>query len=344
MITIDASLGEGGGQVLRTAISLSSITGKAVTLEGIRGGRSKPGLMRQHLTGVRAAAQITGAKTDGAALRSQTLVFEPGPIQPGDYEVAVGTAGSTVLVAQTVLPILAFADAPSSLTVSGGTHVKWSPSFDFFHQSFLPQVNAMGLSASAELIAHGFYPAGGGTIRVDVQPWTETRGLELVDRGESEGLHAEVLLAHVKPSVGTRELDMLERRLTLASQDLRNVDAAGGGNALTVAARFANIDMLFTGLGERGVKAESVARSVADRVRRYVGGTACAEEYLADQLLLPCALAALSGHSSRFTASEISLHTRTNIDIIRAFLRVDIDLHQTDRTVWEITVKPSKAD
>ncbi len=341
MITIDASQGEGGGQVLRTAISLSSITGKAVTLEGIRGGRAKPGLMRQHLTGVRAAAQITGATTRGAELNSQTLAFEPGPIRAGDYDVAVGTAGSTVLVAQTVLPILAFAGAPSSLTVSGGTHVKWSPSFEFFARSFLPQVGAMGLEARAELLDHGFYPAGGGRIRVDVEPWAERRALALTGRGDTLGLHADVVLANVKPSVGRRELDVLRERLPLTSEELREVESPGGGNCVSVHARYANVETVVTGLGERGVKAERVARDAADSARRYLTSEACAGEYLTDQLLLPCALAARDGHVSTFTATEISLHTRTNIDIIRAFLRVEVETTQTDRRCWTVEIRPS---
>ena len=163
-IIIDGSEGEGGGQVLRTSLSLSAITGKPVRIENVRGRRKKSGLFRQHLTAFKAAAEICDARMEGAELGSSEIAFYPGEIKGGEYDFAIGSAGATNLVAQTVLPILSHADEPSKVTISGGTHNQWAPTFDFLDQAFLPQFRKMGGRASADLNAHVFYPAGGGSM------------------------------------------------------------------------------------------------------------------------------------------------------------------------------------
>ncbi len=187
MITIDGSQGEGGGQVLRTSLGLSLVTGKAFRIEKIRAGREKPGLLRQHLTAVRAAAQVGGAKVSGDEIGSRTLAFEPEQVRGGEYEFAVGTAGSATLVLQTVLPALIVAGGPSRLTLKGGTHNPWSPPFDFLQKAFLPLLERMGAKVTAELIRPGFYPAGGGEFTVEIQPVPGGRlqPLDLLERGET---------------------------------------------------------------------------------------------------------------------------------------------------------------
>jgi len=163
-IIIDGSEGEGGGQVLRTSLSLSAITGKPVRIENVRGKRKKPGLFRQHLTAFKAAAEICDATMEGAELGSPEIAFNPGEIKGGDYDFSIGSAGATNLVAQTILPILAHAPTESTIKITGGTHNHWAPTFDFLDQAFLPQFRKMGGRASLELGAYGFYPAGGGSI------------------------------------------------------------------------------------------------------------------------------------------------------------------------------------
>ena len=169
-IIIDGSEGEGGGQVLRTSLSLSAITDKPVRIENVRGKRKKPGLFRQHLTAFKAAAEICDARVEGAELKSSEIAFHPGKIKGGEYRFDIGTAGATNLVAQTVLPILTHADTKSTVTITGGTHNQWAPTFDFLNQAFLPQFRKMGGRATAEIHAYGFYPAGGGSVTLHVKP------------------------------------------------------------------------------------------------------------------------------------------------------------------------------
>jgi RNA 3'-terminal phosphate cyclase (ATP) len=203
MITIDGSTGEGGGQVLRTSLGLSLVTGRPFRIENIRAGRQKPGLMRQHLTAVRAAAQISNATLSGDEIGSRELHFEPGAVKHGSYEFAVGTAGSATLVLQTVLPGLIVAQGPSQLTLKGGTHNPWSPPFDFLAKVFLPLLARMGANVTVKLVRPGFYPAGGGEFTVDIQPATDgrLRPLELMERGEIIGRHARAIVARLPDQI-----------------------------------------------------------------------------------------------------------------------------------------------
>ncbi len=183
VISIDGSHGEGGGQILRTALSLSAVTGKPFAIENIRARRSKPGLMRQHLTAVKAAAAICGAKADGAEVGSTRLRFEPGSLKAGEYAFNIGSAGSTSLVLQTVLPPLALADGASRVTLQGGTHNTGAPPFEFLDRAFLPLIRRIGFNADVELRRFGFYPAGGGEVRVEIQAPSTLEPLVIDERG-----------------------------------------------------------------------------------------------------------------------------------------------------------------
>src|SRR5687768_11762544 len=183
MITIDGSEGEGGGQVLRTSLSLSLVTGKPFRIEKIRANRSRPGVMRQHVTAVEAACAIGGAECEELAVGASTLTFTPGKVVPGEHLFAVGTAGSTSLVLQTILPVLMLAGGPSRLRLEGGTHNMQAPPFEFIERCFLPIVNRMGPQVSAKLVRHGFYPAGGGCVEVEIEPAAQLAQIELVERG-----------------------------------------------------------------------------------------------------------------------------------------------------------------
>ena len=183
-LTIDGSLGEGGGQVLRSALALSILTGRPFRIEKIRAGRKKPGLLRQHLTAVQAAARISGADVQGATMRSTELVFEPGEIQPGEHHFSIGTAGSTTLVAQTVLVPLLRAKEPSRVVIEGGTYNSSAPPFDHFARSFAPILERMGAQLDVRLVRPGFHPAGGGRIEVDIEP-SKLAPSELEERGDA---------------------------------------------------------------------------------------------------------------------------------------------------------------
>jgi len=335
-IIIDGSLGEGGGQVLRTSISLSAITGTPVRIENIRAGRRKPGLMRQHLTSIKAAAEICGAKTEGLELRSNEISFVPGKIKGGEYRFDIGSAGGTVLVAQTIIPILSHAKTASTATIIGGTHNMWAPTFDYLDRAFLPLYNKMGGRVSAELMKHGFYPAGGGEISVTVEPTQNKHALDLQKRGDKIGANIVAVLANLKRDIANREIKAITHRMDIDKNksEILHVDGPGPGNAVTVFMDYENVTEVFIGLGQHGVRAEAIANAVVSEARDYFTSDAAVGPHLADQLLLPMAL--LKGGS--FTTSEITEHTRTNIDIIKRFVDVDIKTEQIARKLWSVTV------
>lgn len=338
MLRIDGTHGEGGGQVLRTALGLSVVTGTPFAIDAIRAQRKKPGLQRQHLTAVLAAARVGCAKVQGAELGSMSVVFEPGACVGGEHEFAIGTAGSTMLVLQTILPALWAADGPATITLTGGTHNPMAPPYDFLQQAFAPLVHRMGASLELQLDRHGFFPAGGGQVRARTAPaaWTP---LELLDEAtEREELHAQILISNLHPGVAEREVHQLRRALDLRPHQIDVVDvaAAGPGNAVIVRVPFGTHSEIVTRLGERGVLAEHVARRAAKDVVALRKSHAPVGEHLADQLLIPMALCG----SGAFRTVEPSLHTRTNAEIIEMFLPVSFRMTEdAARGNWVIEVK-----
>lgn len=319
-LELDGAQGEGGGQVLRSALTLSMITGTPFRIEGIRANRSKPGLLRQHLTAVQAAAAICGAQVSGAEPGSQRLSFAPGPIRGGDYRFAVGTAGSCTLVLQTVLPALWFADGPSTISVSGGTHNRAAPPADFLLRAWQPLVSEMGALQTLELVRHGFYPAGGGEVVASVSPCALLQPIALDERGQYVGLKAEAVVAGVPGSVARRELERLRAQIADVDGAIRELPSREGpGNAVLIEVRHARVTELFTEFGERGLPAEIVADQAAKQARNYIHSGAAVGEYLADQLLLPMALAG----GGRFTCASASSHLHTNITVIEKFLPIE---------------------
>jgi len=327
-IEIDGREGEGGGQVLRTALGLSVATGRPFVIHHIRGGRSKPGLLRQHLTCVRAAQQIGAAAVEGATLRSDRLAFAPAGLHAGDYEHMIGSAGSTMLVIQAVLPALLAADGPSRLAVEGGTHNTWSPPFDFVQQVFGPLLTRMGATVDLELVRPGFVPAGGGRVEVYVEP-AALAPLELMERGGLVRLSGEALVSALPPKIGKRELTVLRDELGLAREDarLRVVEQpAGPGNVVMVRAEFERCTEVFTAFGRRGLPAERVAADAARQAKRYLDSGVPVGEHLADQLLIPLALAG----SGRFRTGLLSLHATTNMAMVERFLPVRFVVEEDD--------------
>ncbi|HEX8847124.1 MAG TPA: RNA 3'-terminal phosphate cyclase [Pyrinomonadaceae bacterium] len=338
MITIDGSFGEGGGQIIRTSCALSLITGKPFRIHNVRARRAKPGLQRQHLTAVLAAAKIGRAKVEGAAVGSSEFTFSPGKVSPGDYTFSIGTAGSTTLVLQTVLPPLMIADGESSLTLEGGTHNVHAPPFEFLQKTFLPLVNLTGPKISIELERYGFYPPGGGRLRVHVEPAGSRNGFDLGERGEIRGLRARALVVKLPPSIGERELNVIRESLGWTDEQLRletSDNALSPGNVLTVEIESEQLTEVFTGIGERGVRAETIAERVVREVEQYLSVDAPVGEHLADQLLIPLALA---GGGSYLTG-PLSLHTTTNIEVIKRFLDVAIITSPVDDQMWRIEVR-----
>jgi RNA 3'-terminal phosphate cyclase (ATP) len=322
MIEIDGSEGEGGGQMLRSALSLSMCTNQPFQMVNIRAKREKPGLMRQHLTAVRAATEICGATVTGDDVGSCDITFRPGLVRPGNYGFSIGTAGSCTLVLQTVLPPLLTASAPSQIRISGGTHNKASPPVDFLQRAYLPLVERMGPRVSLELVRHGFYPRGGGEILASVEPCKRLSRLSLMERGGRRMGYAEAYIAGIPLHVASRELEIVGKMLNWPSEHLhvRGLPSdVGPGNALTITVEYESVTEVFTGFGEKGVSAETVAKGAVDRARSYLASTAAVGPHLADQLLLPMALAG----AGEFTTVPVTKHFASHVAIIRAFLGRD---------------------
>lgn len=335
-VTIDGSEGEGGGQLLRTALSLSLVTSTPFRIERIRAGRKKPGLLRQHLTAVQAAAQVGRARVSGAELGSQTLAFEPSEIQPGEYEFAVGTAGSATLVFQTLLPALLCGRTASRITVEGGTHNPCAPPFDFLAGTFLPILERMGVSVDANLERFGFYPAGGGRMTFGIAPCAALQRLTLLHRGSTR-VHARGLVASLPENIAKREMSIVRERLGLERHLCRIEtvdDCVGPGNVLLIVVEGESITEVVTGFGIKGVTAEKVASDACDEAERYLRSDVPVGSHLADQLLIPMALA---GGGSFRTLSP-SAHTQTNAGVVRRFLDVPIAIDAEAEDTYRITI------
>ena len=320
MLTIDGSMGEGGGQVLRSSLALSLLSGAPFRIDDIRAGRARPGLMRQHLVAVNAAAQVGDASVQGAEIGSTRLEFRPQAIKARDYTFAIGSAGSTTLVFQTILwPLLLGAASPSTITFEGGTHNPMAPPYEFIASTFLPLLARMGGQVEVGLTCHGFYPAGGGRWSTTIQPTQRLGRLSLLERGELKNLSARALLAALPASVALRELDTLAATLgwdRAACRPQMIKDSRGPGNVLLAFIESEQVTEVVSGFGERGVSSERVAAGVASEVQRYLNANVPVGEHLADQLLLPMAL----GEGGVFRTLSPSRHCLTQLSLLKLFL------------------------
>lgn len=318
MITIDGSEGEGGGQVVRNVCALSLVTGEAVRITNVRARRSKPGLMRQHVTAIEAACVVGNASCDGLGVGSSELTFRPGRVVAGDYRFSVGTAGSTGLVLQTVLMPLLLANASSRLVLEGGTHNMLAPPFDFISRVFLPIINRMGPRVGAKLVRHGFYPRGGGRIEVDIIP-APLAAIDCIERGMLLERSACAYFAGLPFDIADREIKAAQKGLDWTDREcfVRELpEDQGPGNILMLEARFEHCTEIVSGFGELGVPADRVAKRAVGRMLGFLESRAFAGPYLADQLLLPFALAG----GGSFTTVKPSQHSRTAGEVITQFL------------------------
>jgi len=341
MVIIDGRTGEGGGQVLRTSLALSMITGEPVVLEHIRAKRDKPGLMRQHLTCVKAAAEVSGAEVTGAKVRSSRVEFSPGAVTPGAYHFAVGTAGSAPLVLQTVLPALMNAGAASQLTLEGGTHNPKAPSYHFLERVFAPVLARTGPMVHLKLESAGFYPAGGGTFTATIEPVAreDMTHLELTEAGEDLGRKVYACSANLPKHIAEREIREISDTMAWPDEvfTCERWEGPGPGNVLWIEVMHEHVTEMVTRLGTRGRPAEQIARDALEELRAYLATGAPVGEHLADQLLLPMALAG----GGVFECTPPSLHTRTQAEIIEKFLEVEFVFTQVDedRRRWRVEVE-----
>lgn len=329
----------GGGQLLRSSLSLSMVTGQSFRITNIRGKRPKPGLMRQHLTCVKAAAEICNATVEGAEIGSCELVFAPGKVKAGDYAFNIGSGGSTTLVLQTVLlPLLIAGPATDTrLRIEGGTHNPMAPPFEFIAECFLPVLQAMGVRASVGLERPGFMQAGGGVLTAEITALKKWKKLRLLEKGALLKSSGRVLHAHLARRIAEREIAMAASFLEWAPEafEIQDVtDSAGPGNALLLKAVFENVSEISTGIAQMGTSAESVALGAAKGLKSYLASAAPVGAHLADQLLLPMALAG----GGEFATLALTNHVRTNMALIEQFLPVRFAVQEREGGVKRVSL------
>ena len=348
MVVIDGSYGEGGGQVLRTALTLAILTGQPMRIEHIRAGRRKPGLQPQHLTAVRAAAAVCGARLEGDELGSQALTFVPGgPARPGEYAFDVaeaargGSAGSVSLVLQTVLLPLVLANGESRLTLRGGTHVPWAPPVPYLEHVFLPLLARMGGRTQVKLVRWGFYPAGGGEIQAQI---AEQQGplssILLTERGELRRVWGTAavmnLPAHIPQRMAARARNVLAGAGLQARVEPCRLRGAGPGAGIFLFAEYVHATAGFTTYGRKGLPAERVAESACEDLLAHYRSDTPVDPHLADQLVLPMALAK---GESRIVTSQVSQHLLTNVWVMRHFLTRELSMQEKPRAQAMVIVK-----
>ena len=333
-LIIDGAHGEGGGQILRSALSLSAITGSPVRIEKLRANRKKPGLAAQHLTSVRAAAMLCDAEVKGAELGSQTLQFIPRkPVRAGDYFLDVaqaregGSAGAVILVLQTLLPPLALARGVSTVMLRGGTHVDMSPSYDYVHDVWLPTLARMGVRAELSLVRSGWYPVGRGEVRLRIEGAEKLLPLYLEHRGPLRAVTGRALVAnlpaHICERMATHARYLLEQAGMAAEIETVVMKAACPGAGLYLTAHYENSLAGFGAQGKRGKPAEQVAEEACFALLQHYRSGAALEQHLADQLILP---AALCRGESIFGVERISPHLVTNAWVVERFGLARIDI------------------
>ena len=344
MVFIDGSMGEGGGQILRTSLALACITGKNLHIENIRVARRKPGLAKQHLICVRAACQICAGQCKGAAIGSQVLDFQPGPIRSGDFSFDIGSAGSASLVIQTILPALFLADKPSTVTVTGGTHNPWAPPFDFFAETFLPAIGTAGFDADCKLEKYGFFPAGGGKITLNIRPRQEkpNHTINFCQPAENVQIHARIYTAKLPAHIAQRQKKFLHQ----SNLKFRNIghievtDSAGPGNCIMLRLCGGDRTTVFTAFGQRGKPSEKVVGEVVSLAEDFLPSGAAVDRFLADQLLIYMAISnprpggekpAPAKAGGCYTTNDLTPHLTPNIETIKKFLPVNFTIEQQEK-------------
>jgi RNA 3'-terminal phosphate cyclase (ATP) len=329
-LTIDGSFGEGGGQILRTTLALAAILQRPAEIRNIRGGRKKPGLRPQHLAAVKALATVTSAQVQGAEVGSTHLYFEPRQLKGGAYTLDIGTAGSTALVLQAIMPSFLFAKDPSRVTITGGTHVPWSPCFHYLNEVFAPAVSEMGGMVSLELGPWGWYPKGGGRVVASISPVGGLSALKRINRGSLTGMYVLSAVSNLPASIGERQQDQVLRRLRAQGYSPTRIEllkgrSPGPGTVVFLKAEFEKGAAAFTSLGKRGKPAETVADEACSAFLEFMASEAAVDSHLADQLVLYMALA--RGRSS-LVVQTITKHSLTNMWVIEQFLPVAFEVDE----------------
>jgi RNA 3'-terminal phosphate cyclase (ATP) len=326
-IEIDGSFGEGGGQILRTALALSAILRKPFTIYNIRSKRKNPGLQAQHLEAVKALSRITEAETEGVEFGAQKIFFLPQTILPGDYQFEVRTAGSVTLLVQAILLPLCLAHGNSTLSLVGGTHVPWSPPYHYLAEVLLPTLKSMGVSVKTAIEKWGFYPGGGGRVRLEINPVHELESISLVDRGSLKKVCGLSGISNLPKHVAERQKDhalkRIQKELKMDADIgiLYDAPSKGPGSFMFLKAEYENLLAGFSSLGAKGKSAEKVADEAVDSLFNYTKSDGSIDPYLADQLV---PFMALAKGASSFNTTEITNHLLTNLWVVQQLLDVKI--------------------
>lgn len=324
-VVIDGSMGEGGGQVVRTSVALSAVTGKAVRIKNIRAGRSRPGLMAQHLTAIRAVGQLCDAEVAGDKVGSSEVMFSPSCVRPGRIDVEVGTAGSVSLVLQSCILALARTDGESLLIIKGGTDVKMAPPLSYYDLVLFPLLKMMGIDAVIEEFKRGFYPEGGGMCQVRVGP-KGIVGLDLDVRGGFKGTkgvaYSQNLPEHVVSRMAsTAKRELVDHQPVTILQERSYGPSTGAGVVLS--AIYERTVIGSSCLGEKGMSSERVAQMASEELRTYLRSICTLDVHASDQLLPYMALA---DSPSVFIVDRVTSHLETQIELVRKFLDMDVSI------------------
>ena len=343
-VKIDGSWGEGGGQILRTSLTMGILTQKDFHITKIRANRSKPGLSHQHLAAINAATQISQSKVEGAELRSEELIFFPGKAEAGKYFFQVNTAGAMTLVLHTVFLPLAFLEEGSEIELKGGTHVPWAPCYEYIQHVWGAVFKTLGIEMEIELKQAGFYPKGGGIFTVRFPSISKINPLDLLERPKLKKLQVLSILSNLPKHIAERELKTFQRQIghlglgDFLETEICEYPAFDPGNLLFLNAQFENgFCAGFTSLGKRGKTAEQVAKSLAKDFQKYHKKKQPVEEHLADQLLLPLIF---SKETSQFCVSKITNHLLTNAHIIQLFCDAKIEIEGKEGESGKVTIQP----
>ncbi len=341
MIEIDGSIGEGGGQILRTALSLSCHFEESVRIFNIRIKRKNPGLQPQHLMCVKAAQLISGAEVKGDFIGSLELLFTPKKVRGGSYRFDIGTAGSTSLVLQTVLLPLCLTRDESQIMITGGTHVPWSPSFHYLRDVFLRFLEKIGIHVEINLERAGFYPKGGGIIKASVKPVSSVSSVVIEDRGSLKSLRSISAAGNLPQSIAERQkrgaLEALKTYGFDIESEVFSVSCIGQGTFFFLLGEFENSISGFSSIGEKGKRAEEVGREAAEEFLKFYQSGASLDKRLADQIV---PYLALSNNHSLFSTSEVTEHLLTNVEVIKKFTDADIKIEAETGSRGEVSIAP----
>jgi RNA 3'-terminal phosphate cyclase (ATP)/RNA 3'-terminal phosphate cyclase (GTP) len=327
MILIDGSYGSGGGQIVRTAVGLSAVTGKPCKIINIRAGRPNPGLRHQHLNGIEAVAKLSNANVKGGKINSTEIEFVPNKIEAQHLKIDIGTAGSVTLIMQALMITAIHASGPIEFEITGGTHVKWSPTTGYFRHVFSEYMKRMGIRLESETASYGYVPKGGGKIKVKVNPANKIKPINIMERGKHIVTEAWSNASRelIKPGVCERQTKGAERWTDLNKRNSKYVPSASTGSSITIAASFENSWIGASALGERGKSAELVGEEAGKALKKELESKSTVDSHMADQILPYMALA---DGKSTIIAPALTDHVKTNIWVIEKFLPVKFNIKE----------------